>query len=503
MPPDPPHQPAEARSEDAKPLHTDASSPAAASGSGAPLPPPVQKAKQFVGAADSRKIRALLIEFGDRFRQWGERITQPVSTIRPVVEIAVALLLLVVLFRAFLAGGYMIETGSMAPCLFGYHKRAECPACHYPFAVDGTLGSETAVCPNCGEDEIDVDPLLLNDGDHLLVSRPSFEFADPRRWNVIVFANPSKPGQAYVKRLAGLPGESIRIKWGDLYVGGKIQQKDLETQRSMRILVHDHAYQPPASDPDWQPRWVIDPPRAGWSERSQRFIFAPPKGSVKSTAEDHEIREWVSYRHWIRSGGDHHTSVQLVDWPAALSPGLLQGTQLTYVDSNRTLICRGVLDRGLRDRLEREAASAAFRQSLGSLSDASHVAPIRDVYGYNHTSERGAGNKIRDLMFSATVALRGEPGVFAISMTDGVLACRCEFDTARQEIRLINEQTTEELRKAPLPPGLTEGALVEMSVWDRQVLVAVSGVLPFEPFVGPSSPGRGQTPWQPVKFGAR
>lgn len=432
-----------------------------------------------------------------------ESARRPAPGFRAAAEATIALVILVVLFRTFLAGGYMIETGSMAPCLLGFHKWARCPDCQYRFAVDGTSGTAPAICPNCGRLGISLEELLLNDGDHLLVSRTAFDFADPQRWNVIVFSNPDRPRQAYVKRLAGLPGESLQIRHGDLFINGEIQPKDYATQKGMRILVHDHSLQPRGDDPNWERRWNIEPARAGWSERGGRFLFAPIADSAApATAATAEL-EWVSYRHWIRSGGAHRTSVQLSDWPAALPPSALFDTELSYRDDSRTLICRGVMSGDLRARLEREAASASFRQSLKTLFEASHIAPIRDAYGYNHSGHSEAANEIRDLMFSARVALRGGTGLFVVALTDGNHSYRCEFDTATQEIRLKDEQRKDHLRLAELPASLAEGALVEISLWDGQILVAVDGRLPFAPHTEPAPRRRGPTPWQPVRFAAQ
>src|SRR5262245_28742531 len=123
------------------------------------------------------------------------------SRFRTLVELGVSLIVLVLLFRTFLAGGYMIETGSMAPCLIGYHWRATCPSCRYPFAVEGSRNGQRATCPNCGKRGIVVEKLPRNDGDHLLVHRGAFDYQTPRRWEVVVFRNPGRPTQAYVKRL--------------------------------------------------------------------------------------------------------------------------------------------------------------------------------------------------------------------------------------------------------------------------------------------------------------
>jgi len=425
------------------------------------------------------------------------------SLVRPVVELGVALLILVVLFRSFLAGGYMIETGSMAPCLLGYHKEAHCPACQHRFAVDGTQGAGNAICPNCGTGEIPTEELLLNDGDHLLVSRPSYDMHDPNRWEVIVFGNPARPRQAYVKRLVGLPGETVHLWRGDLLVDGEIQTKSYESQKSMRILVHDQNDLPDEHDEGWKPRWVIETPRAGWAWRGKSFVFAPKTRPNPAADDQDSPLEWVSYRHWIREGGKHQTSVTLVDWPAALPPSALFETNLRYQSETRALIAQGALSPELRDRLAKQAGSAPFRQSLDELFEASHVAPIRDVYGYNHPLDREEDNEVRDLMISATVILRGEPGIFALALTDGVLEIRCEFDTANQEVRLVDEQSGEVVRTAPLPTGFEVGLPVDFSLWDRQALLAIHGKLPFPPHADPRPDQAGTTPWRPARMGAR
>ena len=47
-----------------------------------------------------------------------------------------------------------------------------------------------------------------------------------------------------IKRVAGLPGESVQIQDGDLYINGQIERKTLDCQRSMAVLVYDAQYSP-------------------------------------------------------------------------------------------------------------------------------------------------------------------------------------------------------------------------------------------------------------------
>ena len=109
------------------------------------------------------------------------------GTIRALVEAFVSLFVAVLLFRTFAAEGYMISTGSMAPCLLGYHKRVVCPTCGitFPFGTaydtdedpdtDITIaGRSRAVCPNCGQSGIEVSDVPRNHGDQLLVNKQAY-----------------------------------------------------------------------------------------------------------------------------------------------------------------------------------------------------------------------------------------------------------------------------------------------------------------------------------------
>ncbi|HTI51911.1 MAG TPA: signal peptidase I [Planctomycetaceae bacterium] len=421
---------------------------------------------------------------------------------RTAIELAVSLAVLVVLFRAFLAGGYMIETGSMAPCLVGYHWQATCPSCRYSFAVEGSRNKTRAVCPNCGKGRIAVETLPRNDGDHLLVHRTAFAFRAPRRWEVVVFRNPNRPTQAYVKRMIGLPGESVEIRDGDIYIDGAIQAKPYATQRGMRIPVYDQDYRPDPDDPDWLPRWSPAVNQDGWSAEGGAFLYSPPPGA-RSERPSPPTMSWVNYRHWIRGGGAHQTSVPLARWPdevAALEPGL---GALRYDSAEGNLICRGALPRAMRDELLQPVADPAFRQVIERLYEASHIAPLTDVYGYNRGPGGGGEHEVRDLMLELRVKDHGAGGQFAVELSDGTETLQCVFDLDGRRAQLLDTRTGKAVRSTDLPAGrLAEPTVVEMSLMDHQALVALDGVLLFEPWSYPAGVERGPTPWQPARFGA-
>lgn len=48
-------------------------------------------------------------------------------------------------------------------------------------------------------------------GSRIIGSRLTYEFSDPERLDIIIFKAPDSPQENYVKRLIGLPGETVRI----------------------------------------------------------------------------------------------------------------------------------------------------------------------------------------------------------------------------------------------------------------------------------------------------
>lgn len=58
----------------------------------------------------------------------------------------------------------------------------------------------------------------FHNGDYLIIDEISYRFSDPKRGEVIVFKYPNNPSQRYIKRVIGLPGETIEIKEGSIII---------------------------------------------------------------------------------------------------------------------------------------------------------------------------------------------------------------------------------------------------------------------------------------------
>ena len=171
------------------------------------------------------------------------------AAIREIVESIVVAFVLAFLFRTFEAEAFVIPTGSMAPTLMGRHKDLVCPICGCPYRVgaseeldqetEGDKGPDFAVaaciCPMCRylaevpyrdtrEELVNTSDYTTGqpsyNGDRLLVDKLAYEFIEPKRWDVVVFRYPNAAWRNYIKRLVGLPGESIRIQYGNVWIDG-------------------------------------------------------------------------------------------------------------------------------------------------------------------------------------------------------------------------------------------------------------------------------------------
>lgn len=219
-----------------------------------------QRYAELPGAVDS------LVAHCDRMRprmnHWFENF-----------EVLVVALAVAMGLRTFFLQPFRIPTGSMQPTLYGWHVEDDPVRRWYdrvPFnipgwviwgsgyaevrsKVDGIMGGATK--PIQGQDAhyvfVGAVPHRIRDrmpmrvepgqpvrkgqviasgrltiGDHVLVNKVRYNFSRPRRGDIIVFEThdieyPNLQGTFYIKRLAGLPGEDIRIEPPHLIADGK------------------------------------------------------------------------------------------------------------------------------------------------------------------------------------------------------------------------------------------------------------------------------------------
>ena len=201
------------------------------------------------------------------------------------LESIVVAFVLAFIFRAFVVEAFVIPTGSMGPTLYGQHAEFACSDCGHAFAVgaDGRLDARP-VCPNCGLGQPLPARTPLYSGDRILVLKFLYDFAEPHRWDVIVFRNPNEPEENYIKRLVGLPGETIELVRGNVTIDGRIASKTDHAQETLWMMVHDTRHGPTRSG--WRRRWIAD---RLWTAQAPGFAVAqaPPAGQTA----------WLVYHH--------------------------------------------------------------------------------------------------------------------------------------------------------------------------------------------------------------
>jgi signal peptidase I len=170
----------------------------------------------------------------------------------------------------------------------------------------------TARCPNCGYET----DLLVRDGDEvtydwrypsfhgdrILVSKTAYDLADPERFDVVVFKYPEDAKVNYIKRLVGLPGETISIIDGDLWVSTagepeQIIRKEPEKLLAMLQEVHDSHHLPEALHAaGWPQRW------ADWKSGSGPGWASEDGGRSYAVACPEGRSATLRYRHFLPDG---------------------------------------------------------------------------------------------------------------------------------------------------------------------------------------------------------
>ena len=73
----------------------------------------------------------------------------------------------------------------------------------------------------------------LSDGDNLIVDKLSYRFHDPERFDIIVFPFQFQDNTYYIKRIIGLPGETVQnMDDGSIYINGE----KLEENYGMEVI---------------------------------------------------------------------------------------------------------------------------------------------------------------------------------------------------------------------------------------------------------------------------
>lgn len=385
----------------------------------------------------------------------------PQST-RETVESVVVAFVLAFLFRAFVAEAFVIPTGSMAPTLMGAHKDITCSHCGEQYQASASMEYDSnsgalqprktlaSTCANCrGINVYDFRNEPNHEtfsGDRILVSKFDYVLSKPERWDVFVFKFPLEARMNYIKRLIGLPGETLRIEGGDVYVqtqesaAWEIARKPPHKIQAMKQVVHDTTHQPaelvasgwPSS---WQP-WT-----AGGDESAWQVEHTPESWSAR-VASDSQT-DWIRYYHkfleleqWseVASGQavpsiDRHSSRLITDYLAYNTSFEVQDASGMF-DLRRgrfDSVLPGFLRRGPywapQDRMDEDQNVLEFARQRGVYVDE----------GFQNDGLHWVG----DLSAQFDVTIESGAGKLLLDLVEFGIHFRCEIDVASGEATLM------------------------------------------------------------------
>ena len=250
--------------------------------------------------------------------------------VRETIESIIVAVILALLFRAYEAEAFVIPTGSMAPTLEGRHLDTICPQCSYHYFTGASCENPErhpnargivfdSTCPICRythRHDRKLEGMQSNDdsfvGDRILVVKFAYEFSDPKRWDVIVFRYPGNAKQNYIKRLIGLPGETLMIRHGNIYISkdGKqfeIARKPPPKIKAMLQIVDDTNHIPEKlKQANWPLRWQQwrDTEDGSWvSEHSGKH----PTFTIDGT---NDSLQWLRYRNIVPRSDEWYEEIE-------------------------------------------------------------------------------------------------------------------------------------------------------------------------------------------------
>jgi signal peptidase I len=251
-------------------------------------------------------------EHTEPFSHFAHRHRHSVESFVTLFEWLLVAFILALLFQGFAMQAFQIPTGSMAETLRGAHYSLRCTQCGYSFDVGSdSITIDRPQCPSC---DYTLPPNVIGsmrNGDRIFVLKSIYQFFQPKRWDVVVFKNPTNPRENYIKRLIALPEETVQLIYGDVFINGQIVRKPVNVQKElwMPIFLQDHQafdrfQEGPERTPSGQRRYrpqtgFVNDPNSAWQVDRSICILNDDSGRRQSlayqTENPHDFNAFYSY----------------------------------------------------------------------------------------------------------------------------------------------------------------------------------------------------------------
>lgn len=135
---------------------------------------------------------------------------------------------------------------------------------------------------------------LISPGDRLFGNRLTYKFKDPERFDVVIFKYPVDEEENYIKRIIGLPGETVTIENAKIYIN------DSETSLEENYLPEE---------------WVIE---------NDGYVFEVPEDCYLMLGDNRNVSE--DARYWAEEAYEN-----------GLADSVEDGESYTYVRRDKIL----------------------------------------------------------------------------------------------------------------------------------------------------------------------
>ena len=407
---------------------------------------------------------------------------------RETIESIVVAFLLAFMFRAFVAEAFVIPTGSMAPTLMGAHKDLFCEYCGYQFQASASSETDqetnaisdkvivAAACPNCrGLNRLDLrgNPNHATfAGDRILVSKFDYVLGSPDRWDVFVFKFPNQARQNYIKRLVGLPGETLLIREGDVYVRKaasdpwEIARKPARKIHAMRRVVSDTGHPAPLLvKAGWPSLWQPVNDSSGWQVK-------------------HDVQSWNAT---LKAGSNpevlryYHFLPEFEAWE-----DILAGEQIEAPQPRQSRLVTDYLAYNTQQVFPRSRVykSGSLREEIQSDSRIYDLAEKASGFRPASLLSTRGENWVGDLMGQFDVDIQSETGTVLVDLVEFGVRYQVAIDVATGEATLtatgdgVAEAFGDKLSTKGKSSISGAGSYrIEMSNFDDQIFVWVNGSL--------------------------
>lgn len=185
---------------------------------------PISSATPILVAECIRLLLGIAIPLAVIMRLFRLSLVKTVLTLLATTPAIVFYFLFTLLIqKPFLCDAYTAPTISMAPTLLSEHRRGTCSECGEISFSSGRAPQssparhELGICSNFHMTELKNISDEVFPADRFIVMK----VLKPKRWDVVTYKLPSNPGSLHVRRVVGLPGETVMIDNGMVWINGK------------------------------------------------------------------------------------------------------------------------------------------------------------------------------------------------------------------------------------------------------------------------------------------